>query len=253
MGKMEYIRRVPGGEAAVLMLHGITGTPDHFTPMLDAVPQEVSVFNIYLEGHGGSALDFARSSMEQWRGQVAELLGELCAEYRRVYIVGHSMGTLLGMEAALNEPEKVRGLLLLNVPMKVHVKLQAVTLSLRLQLGLAEKDKSVELMGKDIGVERTWKLWHYIGWIPRFLELFALIRHCRTLVEQLDFPYICAIQSARDEVVSRKSVEYLRANPKIELHELPDSGHFGYEPGDLAIIKAKLRELLQEELGLTKV
>lgn len=247
MGNKEYIRRVPGGEAAVLMIHGITGTPDHFTPMLDTVPPWVAVYNIRLEGHGGSALDFARSSMEQWRGQVADILAELCGEYKRVYIVGHSMGTLLGMEAALNEPEKVTGLLLLNVPMKVHVKMRAVSLVLKLQLGLANEDKGVELMGKDVGVKRTWKLWHYFGWIPRFLELFALIGRSRETVKEVDVPYMCAILAAQDEVVSRKSAEYLRVNPRMELHEIPSSGHFGYEPEDLEFIKAKLREMLREE------
>ena len=47
-------RLLSGGETAVLFVHGILGTPDHFSPFLSLVPPEYSVINLLLEGHGGS-------------------------------------------------------------------------------------------------------------------------------------------------------------------------------------------------------
>ena len=95
-----YIRLVPGAKTAVLMVHGIVGTPRHFDFLLDTVPQDVSVMNILLPGHGGTVKDFANASMKQWKQTVAEAMETLCTTHERVIVVAHSMGTLLTAEAA---------------------------------------------------------------------------------------------------------------------------------------------------------
>ena len=51
-------------DTAILMIHGILGTPDHFKPLLHLVPAEWSVYNILLDGHGKTVSHFANSSME---------------------------------------------------------------------------------------------------------------------------------------------------------------------------------------------
>ena len=242
----EYIRELPGRDTAVLMVHGIVGTPRHFDGIVPAVPEEWSLYNILLEGHGGEVRDFSRASMEKWRAQVSELMDRLCAEYDKVFVAAHSMGTLLTMEAALEHRDKVAGMLFLAAPMKVGVKPRALLYALQLALGLVRPGSGAEVMERDCGVRLTKRLWLYLGWIPRFLELFRQIRICRELVKRLDMP-CCAIQSARDELVSSGAVRYLEANPDIERYVLERSGHFGYYPEELELIKSKLRELFHKE------
>jgi esterase/lipase len=50
MAHEEYVRMVPGSDTAVLMLHGITGTPDHFEMFLHLIPETWSVHALLLEG-----------------------------------------------------------------------------------------------------------------------------------------------------------------------------------------------------------
>ena len=50
-----YRRDVPGGKNAVLFLHGIVGTPDHFLPLLPLLPEDCACSSLLLAGHGGSA------------------------------------------------------------------------------------------------------------------------------------------------------------------------------------------------------
>ena len=244
MGHEPYIRIAPGSDTAVLMVHGIVGTPRHFDGVLDAVPENWSVYNILLEGHGGSAKDFARASMDAWRRQVGSTLDALCVRYKRVFIVAHSMGTLLTIEATQKHTDKVAGMLFLASPLKIGVKPRAAGYALQLGLGIEKPGSGAAVMRNDCGVELTKKLWEYIGWIPRFLELFGQARMCRELVKKLDMPCI-AIQSKYDELVSRKSVKYLARNSKIEIHELERSGHFGYVPEEQEFINTKLRELFE--------
>ena len=70
MAHNEYIREVPGSDTVVFCIHGILGTPDQFNPLLNQIPEEWSVFNILLDGHGKKVQDFSGSSMQKWKGQV---------------------------------------------------------------------------------------------------------------------------------------------------------------------------------------
>ncbi len=239
-----YIRIVPGSDTAVLMVHGITGSPRHFDGVMEAVPGNWTVYNILLEGHGGSAEDFAKASMTAWRGQVRAALDELCGNYRRVFLVAHSMGTLLVMDAYREHREKIKGTLLLNSPMKIGVKPRMLPLALTAAFGLEKEDSSADVMKGDCGVELTKKLWVYLSWIPRYLELFHLVKECRKSVMDVEAPCV-AIQSKHDELVSRKAIKYLGVNPKIQIYELERSGHFGYFTEEQEFINSKLKEILE--------
>lgn len=239
-----YIRIVPGSDTAVLMVHGIVGTPRHFDGIFAAIPENWCVYNILLDGHGGGVRDFASASMEIWRKQVSSILNALCVRYKRIFIVAHSMGTLLTMEAALEHKNKVAGILFLASPLKIGVKPRAALYALQLAFELDKPNSRAAVMRRDCGVELSKKLWLYLGWIPRYLELFRQSKKCRELVKKLDMP-CTAIQSKNDELVSRKSVKYLAANPKIEIHELERSGHFGYVPEEQSFINNKLKELFE--------
>ena len=52
------------GPNAVLMIHGIAGSPGHFRDFVPVIPPEFSVYNILLDGHSGKVENFSRSSME---------------------------------------------------------------------------------------------------------------------------------------------------------------------------------------------
>jgi len=57
---------------AVLFIHGIIGTPRHFTeliPLVQQVPEDFTVSNIILDGHGGTVDDFAHTSMAKWKAR----------------------------------------------------------------------------------------------------------------------------------------------------------------------------------------
>ena len=56
MEHQETVKILPGAEKAVLFLHGIAGTPEHFRKVLaleELVPESWSVYNLRLDGHGG--------------------------------------------------------------------------------------------------------------------------------------------------------------------------------------------------------
>lgn len=77
----EVRRMVPGADRAILFIHGILDTPDHFLPFLQLVPPEVSIYNLLLDGHGGDVRHFSRSSMTKWETQVGAAVRELSRSF----------------------------------------------------------------------------------------------------------------------------------------------------------------------------
>ena len=244
----EMIRIIPGATTAVLFLHGIVGTPNHFVggvPITEWVPETWSMHNLLLPGHGKQVEDFAKSSMRQWRCAARRAFCRLAKTHERIFIVAHSMGTLFAMELAVDFPEKISGLFLLGVPLRPHVAPSAVNSALRLALGKLRPGRPEMGILQACGTTPTWKLWKYIPWLPRFIELFAQIARTEKKMDRLTVPTI-AYQSRKDELVNGLSAKVLRHYP-VEVRILEGSTHFYYSPEDTKILREAFETLILEE------
>ena len=216
---------------ALLFIHGIAGTPQHFEPFLPLVPGNMTVRNLLLAGHGGTVQDFSRASMAEWRAQVAEALDELQRDNEQIYIAAHSMGTLFAIQEALQRPAVV-ALFLLAVPLKLRLRPAMVGNALKVYFNRISPDDLPALAAlRCYGIAPDKNPLHYLGWLPRYLELLAEIRKCRPLIEKLKTP-CTAYQSAKDEMVSPAAATLLREHGSVRVILLPDSGHYYYAPLD---------------------
>ncbi len=243
-----FTKIMPGSDTAVLLIHGILGTPDHFADLLPLIPDKWSVCNLLLDGHGAGMAEFAHTSMKKWKAQVADKLEELLAEHRRVVIVAHSMGTLFAISSAIRQPERIGGLFLLAVPVRPRLSFKAIAASAKLMLGLAEKDKTAAAMRADSSVRLERGIWKYVTWTPRFIELLREAIRTEKELHRLTVPAV-AVQSNRDELVSKRSAAVLEKNPCIRVVQMPESGHFGYQDRDRAELLARFRIWISEMEG----
>ncbi len=241
MEHKEYIREVPGSDTAVLLIHGIVETPQHFRDLLPVIPEDWSICNLLLDGHGHTVKEFGRTSMKKWKAQVNLRLEQLLRTHKQVLLIGHSMGTLFSIQAALDHPQRIGGLFLLAPPLHVHFPPKTMFLCLRTALGC--KDPAAVALRADCGLELTPWLWRYIPWIPRFLELLVECRRIRRLYPRLNTPGMCFL-ARRDELVSLRSRKVLQQNPAMETYVLEDSGHFAYSGEDTLLLQEKLKELM---------
>ncbi len=228
MNSQAYIREIPGAKTAVLMIHGIVGTPEHFAMLYPYVPEDWSIYSIRLAGHGGSVEDFAAATMAQWKQQTAEWVARLHQRYEKIVIAAHSMGTLLSMEAALQHPERICGLFWLNAPLRVWVRPRAVGSAFRVIFNrIPPGDNAARAMQRAYGVRPDACVFKYLRWVPNYLALFRLIHQSRRRCRQVRVPCLC-FQSGRDELVARSGAKYLADNPCIAVHWLERSSHFWY-------------------------
>jgi len=246
----ETKKLVPGAKYAVVFLHGIVGTPNQFRvllPLEELAPADWSVYNLRYPGHGDGVREFGKSSMDQWRTYAKETFRALAQSHEKVLIVGHSMGTLFAIQLAVEYPEKVGGLFLLNVPMRPWMRLFCMVNCLRIAFGRVREDHPREsCFLKACGVTTTPMVWRYIPWIPRILELFAEIAKTEKLLGKLKVPCV-AWQSRHDDLVSNRSTPILRKSGTIEVHELLDSTHFYYPPADSERVQRAFKEYFMDK------
>ena len=87
--------------AAALCLHGLTGTPYEVRPVAAALAARgIRARGIGMAGHGGSVEELAQSTRVDWVETARAELVALRAEHDRVFIVGVSMGGLVGLRLA---------------------------------------------------------------------------------------------------------------------------------------------------------
>ena len=235
----------PGsGKHAVLLIHGIAGSPAHFRDLVPAIPEDFSVYNILLDGHGGTVREFGRTSMANWKAQVTATLDDLFIRHDKVVIVAHSMGTLFAIQAAIDHPDRIPRLFLLNIPTRPWVRLSTWYTCLRVAFGKLDRPADRAMRG-ETAIKITPLLWQYIGWAPRMVELLrecSRVRNCLPLLRTKSFSF----QSRTDELVSIRSCRDLEFHSYLTNWVLEGSGHFVYGPEDTAFLQTKLLELLSE-------
>lgn len=236
-------RIVPGARAAVLFIHGIVSTPRFFDDYAAAVPADWSVHCVLLPGHGGTVKDFGCSGAAQWTAHVRAALEELRASHERVYIVAHSLGTLLAIRAAAADSTRIAGMLLLCVPLRIWPRPSALLHNALKGVGLAENNEALHTY---YGTEQDWRVWRYIRWIPRYLELFRESAAARREIAVLKVP-AHVFMAEKDELVSLRGEREMRKNPVIRLTRLPDSHHHEFSPVDKSRLLEALKEMLRGE------
>ena len=172
--------------------------------------------------------------MRKWEAQVEQAVEELAASHEELSIVAHSMGTLFAIEQAVKR-EKITALFLLAVPMKLRLKLSMVRSTLKVYFGRIGTDMWAQAAKESCSITLCKNPLRYLGWIPRFLELFGKIRRPRKLLPHLKTPAV-AFQSQKDEMVALSSLAYLQKNASVDARVLAKSGHYYYEETDRATL-----------------
>ena len=140
--------RMGTGSNAVLLIHGIAGSPGHFRDLIPAIPDSYSIYNILLDGHSGKVENFSHSSMTKWKAQVQTTLDDLFCQYEKVVIVAHSMGTLFAIRAAIDHPDRIPALFLLAVPTRPWVRLSTWLTSLQVAFGKLDTPAAQAMRGE---------------------------------------------------------------------------------------------------------
>ncbi len=225
---------INGATTAVIFIHGILEGPFQFHELAEkAMDQGMSAFGVLLPGHGGSSEQFANSNCQQWVNYVDYTIEQISKKYPQIILVGHSMGALLSL-LACEKHESVIGVFAMATPLSVKVNLKGFICSVKVLSGRYDQNDEYVLASYRAWSISKGKWTTYIRWIPRYIDLFYLIRCTKKQLLHLTKP-VQFIHCQCDEFVRNKTTKILKkklTDKKYKIEELCKSGHFYYRDGE---------------------
>ncbi len=90
-----------GGNVGVLLIHGFTGSPAELLLLGKFLNRaDYTVLGVRLAGHGTSEFELERTTADDWFDSVLDGYALLKSSCEKIFVVGHSMGTLLSLKLA---------------------------------------------------------------------------------------------------------------------------------------------------------
>jgi pimeloyl-ACP methyl ester carboxylesterase len=252
----------------ILFLHGITESRRYFAGPLGALADHYELYIPDLPGFGLSPKPRATYSMNLFRDAVRGFVTHHGLSERPIWVVGHSLGSLIALEYASLHPDHLRGLVLLNLPRhfsqdEAHgifwrgspsYRRLRQEQSLRASLGQLRRS----------GLRMSLRYARRFPWAVlmdarkfTFLSLTSTLENCLlnyrvdpTLARVPSLPTLL-IHGDRDQVAPLAHVEELpRAYPWIRLLAIPGSGHHVLHTHGQAVRRA-IRGFLEESAERT--
>jgi len=233
-------------EVIVVFIHGFLGSPDQFTELMAAATRRgFAAMSILLPGHGDTKMAFAKATLADWEAHVHSEL-QRCRQYRRVYLVGHSIGGLLSLNAAANPEYNIAGVAAICSPLKVYF-IRPFALMKRLKLAIYRADhkiKSAYIAEKSVrGIPLFVPLWYRV-----LLQPHKIMRKTRRNLANVRVPVVL-IHSRGDETASFKSSEMLDrglVNAPHKSIRLKNSWHAYHTYEDKQLIQDEIFALIEK-------
>lgn len=212
-----------GGPEAVLLIHGLTGTPTEMRFIGKSLAAAgFTVYGMQLAGHCGSEDDLLRTNWHDWYASVEAAYHRLAQKHQSVYAAGLSMGAVLTMHLAAHLP--VKGIALYSTTLWYDgwtIPRLAFLLPLLLYSPLGEKFRFVETFPYGIKDERLRKVVvagmmsgdsaaaGNLGMAGASLrQLHALITEVKREIPRITAPTLI-LHAAHDDVTSVKNADYV--------------------------------------------
>ncbi|GAC1368963.1 MAG: alpha/beta fold hydrolase [Aquirhabdus sp.] len=98
------------GRIGVLLIHGLTGTPNEMKLVGKGLNRAgFTVYGMQLAGHCGDEQDLIKTTWQDWYKTVEASVLKLRESVDHVFVAGLSMGAVLSLKLAADQPELIAG------------------------------------------------------------------------------------------------------------------------------------------------
>lgn len=261
---LHFLRMAPARpEGTILFLHGITESRRYFSGPLKGLADRYELYIPDLPGFGLSPKPVTTYSMDLFRDAVRDFVTHHRLHERPLWVVGHSLGSLIALEYAALHGDHLRGMVLLNLPRhfsygEAHGIFWRGSPSYRRLLQERSLRASLGQLRRS-GLTMSLRYARRFPWTVlmdarkfTFLSLTSTLENCLlnyrvdpTLARVPALP-ILLIHGERDQVAPLAHVAGLPVDyPWIRLLAIPGSGHHVLHTHGQAVRRA-IREFLGE-------
>jgi len=215
---------LPGrGRAAALCLHGLTGTPYEVRPLAEAISAVgIRALGPALPGHNETPQRLAATSYTDWLEAARAEFQRLREDCDKVFIVGMSMGGLLAL--ALAEEEPVDALATIGTPLVLHQSFAWLIPLAKYLLPMSPKAQGSDI--RDPAARARHAGYRQMP-LHSVHELQRLQRRVRSRLARITAPILIA-HGAHDRTASPQDAIEIRDSVSSEVREyllLAASGH----------------------------
>jgi carboxylesterase len=211
LGCREYT--LPGGDTAVLLIHGFGDSPAVFQRLAPALTQHGFTCRVMrLPGFAMPMAAYRRTSGVQWCEAVTSELLSLRGTHGRVIVVAHSLGGAVTLDALAEHPDAADGVVLL-APLLDVCNRRSPLLPARAWFHLLDRtliftDRIGMVFPPDLKDSEALTLMKEDKYVPRIVyrELFALLKRNRSRVKQFRSPLFLVLAKT-DPVVDNECAE----------------------------------------------
>lgn len=247
-----YYREQEGSDTIIVFIHGFFGSPSQFWELSQiAWEKGYSIASLLLPGHGGSGREFTRTPGRQWVRFAMQRIRRYALKYRRVLLVGHSMGGLLSLHASLFPENHVAGVFLLNTPLSIHFTPRGTANGLKAVFAPQKYLDVVARSYRQVNSVQRMAPPQYLQMLPRVVDLQKLMHRVREELPQVRVP-VTIVQSRWDETVQWRSAVDLSAGMKNALCRvvwLRNSWHSYYISGEKEVVEREFGWFLERICG----
>jgi pimeloyl-ACP methyl ester carboxylesterase len=110
--RLAYVEQGPSSGLPIVFLHGVTDSWRSFEPVLRLLPTDVRAIAISLRGHGDSGKPADGYAFRDMAGDLRAFMDR--RGIASAIVVGHSMGSMVAQQFALDYPTRLAGLVLMG-------------------------------------------------------------------------------------------------------------------------------------------
>jgi len=234
---------LPGrGSAAALCLHGLTGTPYEVRPLAEALSRSgIRAFGPALPGHNQTPAQLARTSHGEWLDAARGHLRSLRGRHDRVFVVGVSLGGLLSLALASEEP--IDAAVVVGTPLRFSLAFGALVPLVGLFVPFVKKRSGSDI--REPGARGRHPSYDVMP-LASVHELIRLQRLVRRRLSRVSAPILIA-HGAHDRTArpsDARTIHASVASSERQLLELEASGHVASVDYDGALLARASAEFL---------
>lgn len=232
-------------KTAILFIHGFIGSSSQFSGIREELADCGADLIVHtLSGHGGSLAEFRNSGAQQWQDSVDDKIDELSVEYERLILVGHSMGGLLAVRAAVRRPEKIAAVVGIGFPIKISISPGWIKLnSAASKPPVPGEDPRITAARKMAGVPIK-SVGQYLSTLPQNIEFLKVVKLAGQELSLLKAP-LTVINFEKDEIVSPKVNEFVKKKlPWARIILLKKSYHFLFDKEEQSAMAETIQKML---------
>ncbi|MFZ7131860.1 MAG: alpha/beta hydrolase [Eubacteriales bacterium] len=218
-------------KSGCLIIHGFGGNVKEVSPLAEYLAhQGFSTICPTLRGHTGNRKDLMNCTYKDWVTSAQKSYDQLYKECDRIFIIGFSMGGLIAIQLANNNP--VEAIVTLNTPIYVW-NIKNIFLNII----------------QDIRCKNPMNTFRYLNACMSFpmkalIHFKRLLKCTKNIMKNVTCP-LFVVQSLNDDTVKLKSSDYIYqhvASPQKKKKIYEKSGHL--------ILWSKISSLVMVDIGV---